>query len=48
MVINMECGNFGSRAQRIGIDLPLSRFDAAYGSLSRALQRLASDYYLSA
>jgi len=27
MVINMECGNFGSRSDRIGLDLPLNEFD---------------------
>jgi len=27
MIINMECGNFGSRLDRIGRDLPLTEFD---------------------
>jgi len=27
MIVNTECGNFGSRADRIGLDLPLTEFD---------------------
>lgn len=27
MVVNTECGNFGSKAGRIGTDLPMNRFD---------------------
>lgn len=34
MIINMECGNFGSRVGRIGTDLPLSRFDATLNAAS--------------
>lgn len=34
MVVNMECGNFGARAGRVGVDLPLSRFDATLNAAS--------------
>ena len=35
MVINMECGNFGSRADRIGLDLPLTAYDAQLNAESK-------------
>lgn len=39
MIINMESGNFGARPSRIGLDLPLTRFDKILNKESNNLNQ---------
>lgn len=51
MIVNMECGNFGSAAGRIGTDLPMNRYDVELNAHSnnkdfQILEKQISGMYL--